>query len=123
MYFLIIRMTTLTSGSWNNAPGIQITQAQQKSMIPSHSQKNRYDPLRPQASRNDPVCIVTILELLLQLLLLVHLCYRLQFPRKHQLPIHLLLSKHKLLNCRPGNTSVQFKIFLATVPDAWPEKA
>ena len=85
---------------------------------PSPFPKEPFYPLRPQASRNDPVCIVTILELLLHLLLLAPLCYRLHFPRKHQPSIHLL-SKHELLNCRPGNTSVQFNILFVRVPLAW----
>ena len=123
MYLLIIRKTTSTSVSWSNAPGIWIIQAQQKRMIPFQSQKNRYDLFRPQTSRNDLVCIVTTLQLLLHLLLLAPLCYHLQFPRKHQLPIHLLLNKHRLINCRPGNISAQFNHLFAIVPPAWPKIA
>ena len=51
------------------------------------------------------------------------LCYHLHFLRKHRPPIHVLRSKHKLLNCRPGNTSVQSNNLCVTVPPAWPETA
>ena len=108
---------------WSNAPGIRVTQARQKSMIPSQFQKNRYDLFRPQTSRSDLVCIITILELRLHLLLLALLCYHLQFLRKHQLPNHLLLNKHRLLSCRPGNISVQFNKIFPIVPPAWPDIA
>ena len=36
-------------------------------------------------------------------------------------PIHLLLNKHNLINCRPGNSSVQFNNLFAIVPPAWLE--
>ena len=73
----------------------------------------------PQTSRNDLVCIVTILESLLHLPLLAPPCYHLQFLRKHQPPIRFLLSTHKLLNCRPGNFLVQFNNSFVTVPPTW----
>ena len=57
------------------------------------------------------------------LLLLSPLCYRLQFLRKLQPPIHLLLSMHRLLHCRPGNILARFNSFFVTVPPAWLKKA
>ena len=72
-----------------------------KNMVPSHSQWNRYDLFRPQTSRNDLVCIITILQSPFRLLLFAPLCYHLRFLRKHQPPIHLLLNKHRLINCGP----------------------
>ena len=84
------------------------------------------EPLRsfpPQTSRNDLVGIVTIRELLLHLLLLAPLCYHLQFQWEHRPPIHLLLSTHNLLNCRPGNFLAQFNNLFVTVPPAWLEIA
>ena len=84
------------------------------------------EPLRPissTTSRNDLVCIVTILELLLHSLLLALLRYPLQFQWKHQRPIHLLLKQHSLLICRPGNPLAQFNILFVTVPLAWLETA
>ena len=77
------------------------------------------EPLRSILSTNDLVCIVTILELLLHLLLLAPLCYHLQFLRKLQPLIHLFLSMHKLFNCRPGNMLVQFNNLFVRVPPAW----
>ena len=44
-------------------------------------------------------------------------------PTETSTPIHLLLSKHNLLNCRTGNTSVRFNKLFVTVPPEWPEKA
>ena len=90
-------------------------------MIPSHSQENRYDVLCRQLSRIDLVCILTALDLLLHFLLLAPLCYHLQFLRKHQPLIYLLLSKHKLLNCCPRKILVRFKNLFVTVPPAWLE--
>ena len=40
-------------------------------------------------------------------------------PMGTSTPIHLLLSKHNLLNCHPGNLLVQFNNLFATVPPAW----
>ena len=92
-------------------------------MIRSHSQLNRYDQFPPQTSRNELVCIVTTHEFLLHWFLSAPLCYHLQFLRKHQPPIHLLLSMHKRLNCRPGYISVRFNNCFVTVPPAWLERA
>ena len=77
-----------------------------------------WDLFGPQTSRNDLVCIVTIQELLLHLLLLAPLCYHLQLLWKRRPPIHLLFNMHKLLLCRPGKISLQFNNFFVTVPPA-----
>ena len=112
MYLLTIRMTTSMSVSWNNAPDIWVTQVLQKSIVLSHSQKNRYDLFRPQTSRNDLVLTVTIQELLLHLLL-EPLCYHSQFLLKHQPPIHILHSMHQLLSHGPKDISVRFNNLFA----------
>ena len=51
------------------------------------------------------------------------LCYHLQFRPKHQLPIHLLLNMHELLNCHPGKISVQSNNLFVIVLPAWLEAA
>ena len=51
------------------------------------------------------------------------LCYHLQFLRKYKPPIFLLISKHKLFNCRPGNILAQCNILFVTVPTTWLEAA
>ena len=84
------------------------------------------EPLRSfssTTSRNDPVCIVTILESPLHLLLLAPLCYHVQFLLKHQPLIQLLLKMHKLFNYHPGKISVQSNNLFVTVPHAWLEVA
>ena len=40
-------------------------------------------------------------------------------PTETSTPTHLLLSKHKLPNCRLGNISVRFNNLFVTVPPAW----
>ena len=42
-------------------------------------------------------------------------------PTETSTPMHLLLSKHNLLNWRPVNTSVRFNNLFVTVPPEWPE--
>ena len=42
-------------------------------------------------------------------------------PMGTSTPIHLLLSKHHLLNCRPGNLLAQFNNLFVTVPPEWLE--
>ena len=44
-------------------------------------------------------------------------------PTEKSTPIHLLLSKHNMLNCRPGNTSVQFNNLFTIVAPSWPKIA
>ena len=78
---------------------------------------------RPQTSRNDLVCIVTIQELLLHSLLLALLCYLLQFLPKHPLPSHLLLKQHNLLICRPVNLLARFNNLFVIAPHEWLEAA
>ena len=44
-------------------------------------------------------------------------------PTETSTPIHLRLSMHKLLNCRPGNILDRFNYLFVTVPPAWLEVA
>ena len=44
-------------------------------------------------------------------------------PTETSTPLHPLLSKHNLLNCRTGHTSVRFNNLFVTVPPEWPEIA